>query len=154
MMAQRFAVRDEARRWIGTPYHHRAHVLGAGVDCGKLLLEVYRNAGLIEHFDPGMYAVDWHLHREQDLYLEILERWCTRVDDCDLPLSDRPALHVATGDILMWRVGRTFSHGAIVDEWPFIIHAYLPSNMVERIDIRGTPIAKRPMRVYTYWGTK
>jgi predicted AAA+ superfamily ATPase len=51
----------------------------------------------------------------------------------------------------MWRVGRTFSHGGMVTEWPYIIHSYLPSSIVEEVDARHTPMGHRPMRVYSYW---
>ena len=66
---QRTAVLDEARSWLGTPYHHRACVKGAGVDCAQILIAVYANAGLIQAFDTGDYPPDWMLHREEERYL-------------------------------------------------------------------------------------
>ena len=150
---ERLAVIQEARRWKGTPYHHRAHVLGVGIDCAQLLLQVFAAAGLIDDFDPEIYTCDWHLHRSEEKYLATIESYAHRTDDSELSLNNRPDLFVETGDILMWRVGRTFSHSAIVINWPFIIHSYLPSMIVEEVDVRGTPMADRPMRVYSYWGT-
>lgn len=151
---ERVRVVVEGRRWVGTPYHHHANVLGSGVDCAQLLSESFFGAGLVDRFDVGKYNHDWHLHRNEEKYLEVVETYCRRIDDTEASLRDRPDLWVAPADILVWRVGRTFSHGALVTEWPYIIHSYFPSNMVEEVSIIGTPMAKRPMRIYSFWGTK
>ena len=55
---QRTALVDAARSWLNTPYHHKARVKGAGVDCAQLLIGVYTDAGLIEAFDTGDYPPD------------------------------------------------------------------------------------------------
>lgn len=154
-LLQRHSVRDEARRWAATPYHHRAAVLGVGIDCARLLLEAFAGAGLIERFEPDAYSCDWHLHRSEERYLQTIERYAARIDVNEESIKDRQkAFHVQPADILMWKVGRTFSHSAIVTEWPFIIHAYLPSRIVEEVDVRNTDMAERPCRVYSYWGTR
>jgi cell wall-associated NlpC family hydrolase len=153
---ERLNVVESSRRWLGTPYHHRASVLGAGVDCAQLVLEAFVGAGLEERFDPGEYNRDWHLHRSEERYLEFVERYMTWVDQSygEDKLSLRPKTFVCKpADVLMFRVGRTFSHAAIVTRWPYIIHAYFPARMVEEVSIIGTPMAERPMRVYSYWGT-
>lgn len=36
----------EARRWLGTPFHHQASLLGVGADCGGLAIGVYSACGL------------------------------------------------------------------------------------------------------------
>jgi len=38
----RAAIVTEARRWIGTPYHHRASLRGVGTDCLGLIRGVWR----------------------------------------------------------------------------------------------------------------
>jgi len=88
---QRAAVVAEARRWIGTPYHHQADVLGAGVDCGMLLVRVYVDTGVVPPFDPRPYSVQWHLHREDERYLGFLLERGTEVLPRKL-LSDDPVL--------------------------------------------------------------
>jgi len=150
---QRAAVVAESRRWRATPYRHHANVLGSGVDCAQVLSESFFGAGIVERFDVGKYNFDWHLHRNEEEYLAVIERYCQRIDDNELPLRDRPGLIVKPANILVWRVGRTFSHGALVTDWPNMIHSYFQSSMVEEVSIVGTPMAKRPMRVYSYWGT-
>ena len=153
-LEQRASVVAEARLWTGTPYHHRASVRGAGVDCALLILEAFAGAGIEERFDVGQYNHDWHLHRGEERYLEVIERYMARIEVDETPLKFRvPPLELKPADVIVFRVGRTFSHGAIVTKWPFIIHAYYPSRIVEEVDIRGTPMAERPVRVYSYWGT-
>ena len=55
-LRQRAAVVAAARAWIGTPYHHMADIKGVGVDCAMLLVRVYCDLGLVEHFDPRPYT--------------------------------------------------------------------------------------------------
>lgn len=104
---------NEAKAWVGTPYHHRARVKGAGVDCAQLLIGVYSACGLIPAaFDVADYPMDWHLHKDEERYLNHVIAHAHPVDE---PLP---------GDVVLFQFGRTVSHGAIVSEWPFIIHAY------------------------------
>lgn len=151
-MLQRAAVVSEARRWLGTPYHHRASVLGVGVDCALLLREAFAGAGLITRFDPGHYTGDWHMHRGEEKYLATVEQYARLISPEGDPSVDDQEIPYDPGDILLWRVGRTFSHSAMVTEWPFIIHSYLPAMMVEEVDVRRTPMSARPMRAFSYWG--
>lgn len=150
-MIDRQDIVTSARSWVGTPYHHMARVKGAGVDCGQLLIKAFSDAGYAKDFDPGFYTCDWHLHRDENVYLGFVEQYFDRApDDTELPLSQRELTYVPLpGDIIMFKVGRCYSHGAIVSEWPNIIHAYLPSAMVEEVSIINTPMSARPMRIYT-----
>ena len=101
-----------AKTWLGTPYHTGGRVKNAGVDCLTLLAEVYSEAGIIARPEIPYYPNDWHLHRSSERYLEGLLQYAHEVET---PLA---------GDIAMWKFGRCFSHGAIVVEYPVIIHAY------------------------------
>lgn len=143
---------DEARRWLGTPYHHRASVLGVGVDCALLLREAFAGAGVIDSFITPQYTSDWHLHRGEEKYLATVEAFCQPIP---LPfgcLRDAPdSFNLPPATVLMWQVGRTYSHSGLVTQWPFIIHSYLPSRIVEEVDVRGTPMAFRPVKAYSRW---
>jgi NlpC/P60 family putative phage cell wall peptidase len=151
-IAQRAAVVSEARRWVGTPYRHRGATLGECCDCANILIETFVAAGLIDRFAPGDYAPDWHLHRDEERYLAVVERYCARIDDGDRQLVERGSdFRAAPGDILMWRWGRTFSHSAIVTAWPNIVHAFAPERFVVECDVTGTPMSDKPMRVYSFW---
>jgi cell wall-associated NlpC family hydrolase len=110
---ERAAVVGEARQWLRTPYHHMGRVKGAGVDCATLLAEVYARAGVIETVAIPFYPPDWHLHRDAERYLGFVIEQAREVPAAPLP-----------ADIALWRFGRCFSHGAIVIDWPIVIHAY------------------------------
>lgn len=110
---ERAAVVAEALSWQGTPYHHMATLKGVGTDCGQFLICVYRNVGLIPATDTGAYRMDWHFHRDDERYLRFVEQFAAQV-----PGPPQPA------DIVLYKFGRVISHGAIVIEWPQIIHAY------------------------------
>jgi cell wall-associated NlpC family hydrolase len=108
----------EALTWLNTPYHHQGRVKGAGTDCAMILCEVYEACGLVPHIDPRPYPPDWHLHRSEERYLRWIEDYADKVDE---PLP---------GDVALYQFGRTISHGAIVVEWPTIIHAYRGEGVV------------------------
>lgn len=151
--SQRAAVVAEARTWIGTPYHHQQRVKGAGVDCAQFLAGVYSAVGLIPAIAIPHYPPDWHLHRDAERYLGIVLEHAREIAAAEL----RPA------DVVVWRFGRCFSHGAIVIAWPVVVHAYVGRNCaLENVDQaqwlnfvgeRGPSQGKpRPMRCFSYWG--
>jgi NlpC/P60 family putative phage cell wall peptidase len=133
----RASVVQEAESWIGTPFHHAARVKGSGVDCLMLLAEVYERAGVVAPVEPPFYVPDWHLHRDAERYLEGLTPYAGEITGP--PLS---------GDIALFRFGRTFSHGAIVTQWPLLIHAYWNIGVV-RGDATLYPLADRPVKFFT-----
>lgn len=155
---ERAAVVAACRTWVGTPYHHMARMKGAGCDCGQLIIASFVEAGAVPDFDPGYYTTDWHMHRSEERYLGFVEKHLERQDEVygERSLAERvledPLYTVAPGDVLVWRVGRTYSHGGLVTGWPNLAHAYLPSGIVEEVSLFGTPMAERPMRVYTFGG--
>lgn len=104
---------QEAKTWLGTPYHHMGRVKGAGVDCATLLCEVYEAAGLTDHIELDYYPHDWHLHRDEEKYLNNLLKYTHEVEKPDV------------GDIILYKFGRCFSHGAIYLGNNEIIHSYL-----------------------------
>lgn len=152
-LVDRLKVVDAARKWLGTPYHNGARVIGSGVDCAQLLACAFVEAGVLAPFIPDRYASDWHLHRGEEKYLGEIERYASLIDPDRRPLRERdPDFNVLPGDILMFRNGRTFSHSAMVTCWPKVIHAYAMSEIVEEVNIRGTIMAEKPMLVYSVWG--
>ena len=109
---------------------------------------------MVEDFDTGSYPYDWHLHRGQDRYLGFVERHLRRIDSTELSIDARLATvatySVPAGSVIVFKLGRTFSHGAMVTSWPNVVHSYLPSGMVEEISLINTPLAKRSCRVYIH----
>lgn len=113
---QRADVIAEAATWLNTPHHNGARIKGAGVDCGQFPLAVYSACGFVPEFDTGKYPPDFHLHKDREWYLGLAEKYGKELPEGALP---KPA------DFVLYKIGRIFSHGAIVIEWPRIIHAYV-----------------------------
>lgn len=137
---QRQAVVDEAISWLGTPYHDNARVKNGGVDCGLFLLEVFERCGLIEHIEVPYYRRDWHLHRSEEKYLGWVEKYC-----CEI--SERKPL---PGDIIVYHYGRCISHGAIVVDYPIIIHSYVNLGVIYGDNTQGE-FPKRQRALYSFW---
>ncbi len=138
-MGSREDVLRVADEWCGTPYHHRGAVKGHGADCGTLLICVYAEAGVIDKFEPKAYSRQFHLHRDEEWYLEYVKSWATQVE------TPQP------GDIAMWKIGRIYSHGAIVVAWPLVIHALAKELFVMRDDISRGALASRTPIFFDPW---
>lgn len=115
VMELRQKVVDEAKEWLGTSFHHMARVKGAGVDCGQLLLEVYHRCGCMPYVNPGYYPPDFHRHQDLEWYAAILREHCEEFDGQE----------VLPADIVLFRMrdAKVYSHGGIVTDYPWIIHA-------------------------------
>ena len=134
MTATREDVVAEALTWIGTPFHDRAGVKGAGVDCLHLLVRVYQAVGLMEQFDPPVYSPQWFVHHDEPRFLNGLAKYAHEVEMA-LP-----------GDIEMFNFGRHAAHGAIVVDHYTMVHAYGIAGEVMR-DRRST----HAHRHHSYW---
>lgn len=136
---QRAAVAAEALAWIGTPYHHHARIKGVGVDCAQLLIAVFAECGLIPRIETGQYPVDWHMHRSE----EVFSRWVAQFAH---PASG-PAL---PGDVVLWRFGRTFSHGSICVGPGLFVHSYIDRGVILS---RATdePLDGRVLQHWSFW---
>ena len=118
----RSAIVAEARRWIGTPFHHRQRQFGRGVDCINLLVAVYSAVGLIPAIELPWYPPDWALHRSSELIVETLK------------LYARPVQRALAGDVAVYGFGRCVSHAAIIEDDDHVIHAYIKAERVERTE--------------------
>lgn len=145
MNAQRALVVAEALSWLRTPYHHRGRLKGVGVDCAQLPLCVYANVGLLEAFDTGEYPPDWHQHREEERYAGVVLEHALEIT----------AAEVAPGDLILWKFGRAFSHGAIVVSLPTVIHAERRAGCVMLTEIdQDDQLAGRPARYFSFWKSR
>jgi cell wall-associated NlpC family hydrolase len=140
---RRAAVIAAAESWLDTPYHHMGRLKGVGCDCLTLLAAVYHEAGIVREIDIPFYPPDWHLHRSAERYLEGLLEYAREVVPVEIPGSPgspgSPAGLYRTGhrdhsrgagpgtepgNIAVFQFGRCFAHGAVVVEWPRLIHAW------------------------------
>ena len=139
----REAVVAEALTWATTPYHHRAAVKGVGADCALFPIAVYKTVGAIPvDFDPGSYPADWATHRDEERYLGFLKTLTREID--------RESLKA--GDFIVWKYGRSFSHGGIMISDTLVIHAYLDAGVVTIDDITiEEQLKTREKKYFTLW---
>lgn len=113
-----------AREWIGTPFHDHGEVKGAGTDCAKLLKCVVVEAGLVADFEIGPYSPQFFLNQFEERYLGWVQKFAHEI----------PLERVRHGDVVLYKLGHVFAHGAIVVKpgWPSIIHAHAGGKVVRR----------------------
>lgn len=132
--SERAALLEEARSFLGTPFHHGARLKGVGIDCAQFLIACYVGRGIVAPFDPGFYAPDWFCHEDGERFRRWMERCCVAVESPALPQP---------GDILLFRYGRAESHGAIYLGGDRVIHAFRGQAVIEDECGPGTPLAAR-----------
>ena len=146
-MELRAKIVEEAKSWIGTPYVSNAAIKGkrGGTDCAMFLVAVYGDVGLIpKEFDPRPYPPQWHVHRNEEKYLEYVLSFVKEIEGLPKP-----------GDLAMFKIGNVFAHGSIVTEWPHVIHAIgndrvMPQDISKSI-IGKRALAKVPQRFFSFW---
>jgi cell wall-associated NlpC family hydrolase len=135
---QRSNIVRAAKEWLGTPYHHHARIKHAGTDCAMFPLSVYQECGVLPlNYQPPEYSVQWHLHRSEELYLREIEKFVREIDSPPQP-----------ADFIVFRFGRTYSHGAIVVEWPIVIHSYIPHGVLLSDALRDGELLSRPRKCF------
>jgi cell wall-associated NlpC family hydrolase len=133
MMSLQERIITEAMDWIGTPYMHHARVKGAGVDCAQFPIAVYSACSVFEAFDLD-YGHQWHLHRDDERYLDYVQGIGDAITRED----------VRAGDFAIWKWGRSFSHGGIMLDEARVIHAYIGVGVtIDEID-RNEELKVRP----------
>jgi cell wall-associated NlpC family hydrolase len=127
---QRVAVVDEAKAWViaDTPYIPHGKLRGVGCDCATFILCVYRDLGLVEDVDPGAYSIQAHMHRPlNDDHARLLRQY----EDTILHYADEiPEAEAQPGDMVLFKVARAYAHGAIVVNWPWVIHSTIGQGVV------------------------
>lgn len=135
----------EAREWLSTPYHSHARVKGVGVDCLTLVVEVLERVGVIEHQEIGYYSPEHHLHSAEELWKPVVELYAREME---LP----PARLPKPGDLVLYRVAKSFNHNAIVIEWPTVIHADIRHGVLLADAERDADLLGCPERaVFSLW---
>lgn len=111
----------EARKWIGTPYHHQASRPGVGCDCLGLVRGVWRALYGDEPQTLPPYAE--RLPRQNDELEFAFRRWLI-----EIPLDEAVA-----GDVLVfaWRCGEPARHCGVISGPKRFIHAYWRRSVAE-----------------------
>lgn len=157
----RLAFIAEAKAWLGTPFRDQADIKGGGVDCAMLLVRCAVDTGLVPRLDPRPYAPQWHLHRSEEKFLDIVSKIGKEVSREPIP-----------GDVIVYRVGRCFSHGGIIIENPcssseavahkgtHVLHAYYKTQHVSISPLHEVELAflpdgaPRPFKLFDLWAGK
>lgn len=146
---------EEALSWIGTPFVDCSDIKGPGgaVDCAMLLTRCAIDTGLVPAFDPRPYSPRWHVHRNQELFIDFL------VDRLGAREIETPRL----GDIGVWFFSRTYSHGAVILNSAEVVHAWFANRMVVRTRRDESLLAvmpvlaatkPRPVRYFDLWSVR
>lgn len=168
--AKRAEIVRAAKEWLRTPYHHQARVKGVGADCAMFPLAVYQECGVLSlDFVPPEYSVQWHLHRSEEMYLQTIAPFTAeitpgrpRVNWIPCPLCETdydglfcqscetywPDMDPQPADFVVFKFGRAFSHGAIVTNWPQIIHSYIPHGVLLGDALRDGELLNREFKVF------
>ena len=151
----RLAFVTEALSWIGTPFVNHADIKGPGgaVDCAMLLTRCAVDTGLVAPFDPRPYATHWHVHRDEERFIDFLTD----------RLGAHEIEHPRIGDIAVFKFHRTFSHGTVIVSSGEMVHAWDGYRMVCRTRRDEAQFADemifatrkpRPVRYFDLWSVK
>ena len=131
-----------AREWIDTPFHDLARVKGVGVDCAQLVAASFEAAKIVPHIETGYYSAQFFCHHSEERLAEFVLRYAHEITESE----------VGMGDLVLYRVGRSFSHAAIVVDWPReIIHAHKLSGKVIAMSPFAADLGGRPTRFFSVW---
>ena len=148
--ATREEVVVEARSWVGTPYRLGGRVKGSGADCATLIYMTYLNCGLIPEQEIGIFSQDWWLHTPDEKYLFRIIRHAAKLAEAQC----FPSLKLDAGNIILTKAAgsRVYNHGAIVTEWPMVVHALNPA--VEEVNATRHPMwTCQGIAVFDPWGS-
>ena len=140
---ERAAVVAEARSWLHTPWQHMAAIKGECCDCAMLLVRSFVDAGVLEPFDPRPYPRAWFLHHEEERFLG----WVVdKFNAVEVPVDQ-----AQPGDVLMYKLGRCYAHGAILVAPKLVIHAFSENRKVIYTETFDPRLATKKPRAFDIW---
>ena len=100
-------------------------------------------AGLTPHIETGYYAPQFMLHSREERLAEFVARYAREIGEFE----------AGAGDVVLFRVAHSFSHAAIIVEWPReIIHAHKLSGKVVAMAPFVADLEGRRVRFFSPWG--
>ncbi len=120
----------EARRWLGTPYHHQASLRGVGADCLGLVRGVWRALHGADAEDVPAYSRDWAEATGAETMLAAARRHLREIDRAT----------ATRGDVVIFRYRprAAAKHVGILTDTARMIHA-----------IEGAAVGEVPLG--TWW---
>lgn len=141
----------EALSFEGTAYHHMGRIKikrdatgevidKGGVDCAQFPYLVFFALGMVPFVKNEYYPPDWFLHQGEERLLNMILKLGAVEIDTPLP-----------GDVLLWKIGRVFSHTAIILDtgWPDMVHAAMDARVVMRDRADGGRLQAREFKTFT-----
>lgn len=134
------AVVAEARSWVEarTPYVPHARLKGLGCDCATFILCVYHNLGLVPDIDLGNYSIQAHLHRDDTEYRDTILRFSDEISESE----------AQPGDLVLWKVARSYAHGGIIVAFPQVIHSMQKHGVIYSDANQDSFLKGRPRRFF------
>ena len=146
---ERRAVVREANTWIGTPFHHMGRVKGrtGGVDCAYCCALVYHAAlpDRVPAMDFGYYAPTWNMSKKSAAPERYLATVLALPGVCEVAAP-------SPGDLALFHWGLAWAHGAVVIDWPVIVHADMNAGFVALVLANEGRLARRQRRFFSFWG--
>jgi cell wall-associated NlpC family hydrolase len=109
-MATREDFVHEARKWLGTPFHHQGRIKNIGCDCLGLLLGITNALGICHGYGD-------------DIAYGFMPDTKTFLDNLDLYMKRISIIDASYGDVLVMKFGGIPTHLAIITDRG-IIHCY------------------------------
>jgi NlpC/P60 family putative phage cell wall peptidase len=117
---------NQARTWLGTPYHHQARLKGVGCDCLGLVVGVAGELGLTRSDGTPLIRFDeTDYSRQPDG-----ERLTAMLQSL---LHEIPKADAAPGDLALFTIEGNPQHVGLITEYEGalgVIHSYAPSRKV------------------------
>ncbi len=142
---QRQIVINTAQSFLRVPYHHMGRTR-AGVDCATLILECAIAAGIVPPEEElPFYNFQWNMNGNTESLIAFILRFCPEIKGPPKPAS-----------LVVWKMARAYSHGAIVIDWPLCIHARMGYG-VEWVDAKADTLLAlqgsdpRPLKFFDHW---
>ncbi len=119
-------IAELAYGWLGTPYHHQAHVQGVGADCIGLVIGLWRSVeGSIPESGPN-YSPDWGDASGEELMLSYLNKYLIPEPDIEKAI-ELPGYVLG----MRWKPKLVVKHCLISTGHRRVIHAYNNNNVAE-----------------------
>jgi NlpC/P60 family putative phage cell wall peptidase len=130
MIYSRDDIVAEARRWLGTPYHHQASLCGVGADCLGLVRGVWRALHGADAESVPAYSRDWAEATGAETMIAAARRHLREIDRTT----------ATRGDVVIFRYRSraVAKHVGILTNSNRMIHA-----------IEGTTVSEVPLG--TWW---
>lgn len=130
-----------ALEWEGTPYVSEGRIKHLAADC-TFFAKVFEEAGVIPPVVIPHYSPQAHVNRQACAYMTIVQQYAKR----EVVESE-----AQPGDIVLYNIARTFSHGGVVVKWPVIIHADMNARRVVRAEGHLGRLDGHERKFFSFW---